>query len=92
MARRMRLPLLLALAVLTAMFVLLPVPASAFTPTCPNGVGHYGPAGCSELWQGSCRVGTICFTWDCIVTDGVLHPTNVQQIPSFCMQPPGCCP
>lgn len=93
MARRCRLPLLMLLSVLTTALLALPSTTAAFTPTCQNGVGHYGPTSCHSLYQGSCYVGTMCYSWDCVITNGTLHPTNVQTHPSFisCYYYSACC-
>jgi hypothetical protein len=71
MAHMLRLPLLILLAGLTTAFLLIPSPANA-EPSCYNGAGHYEDTACDELWQGSCRVGSVCFTYDCEWVDGQL--------------------
>lgn len=93
MYRRSRLAMLLVIGALSAAFVALDgerVQAQSscswtFTPTCHNGVGSY-TSQTYYICQGSCVVGSIYFTYQC-VDDGVLHPTNVNQHTTFLWKP-----
>jgi hypothetical protein len=90
-ARRLRLPLLSALAALV--FVLLAMPtATTGAPYCGE-PGYYSDCDDimgyqSELCGGHqyCKVGWVCWTWECVENPGGdVVPQNIQQSgPFFC--------
>lgn len=99
MAKKLRFPLLVALATLSVLWVMTPKPAYATEPgTCPNGVGHYVTTnniegwgkpkiyGCTNAVQSQwCVIGTQHFEWDCVNYNGTLGVQNlIAYSPSFC--------
>jgi hypothetical protein len=92
--RRLRLPLLLLLASLTVTLVLLPRPAAA-GPVCGSETGQFFD--CDDImawesydcwqpgWSEYCKIGWMCWTWDCVQVGGEIVVQNViQDGPFFC--------
>jgi hypothetical protein len=93
MARRLRLPLLLLLGALTTLFVLLPASPALAEPTCAGRPpGHYYDCDDINGYQDSscgpivyCKIGQICYTWDCVPAGGGgTTVANVSAQTTFC--------
>jgi hypothetical protein len=89
-AKKIRLSLLVLLAIVTTVALLIPV-ASVASPTCGYTAGHFSSTDNISGWQSSsCGEPTVCtighqhFEWDCVYDEccsGQTHVTNVHADP-----------
>ncbi len=87
-AKKIRLSLLVLMAIVTTLALLVPVPSTASPHCSPNSPGHFSSTDNISGWQSSsCGEPTICtighqhFEWDCVYDvccSGTTHVTNVH--------------
>jgi hypothetical protein len=85
-AKKIRLPLLVLLAIVTTFALLIPVVSEA-SPTCGYTAGHFSNTDNISGWQSNncgtpviCTIGHQHFEWDCVYDTCCSGPTHVTNV------------